>query len=127
MKEAKRHPSERLRASMLYVERWTNAKAALIGFRTGQGHTAVAIAEMLADGTSSDSIRCMWRKWRLPIDRTGGRQRGQVPVILTAHQRKLLAKHARRLGLNPEEYLRRVASVAIEDNLYAAVTDGKFD
>lgn len=69
----------------------------------------------------------LWKKWKLPLEDTGGRRRGNVPVPLTIHQRKLLAKQARKIGVTSEEYLRRIASCAIEDDLYTAVTDGKFD
>ncbi|WP_378948053.1 hypothetical protein [Mesorhizobium sp. ANAO-SY3R2] len=98
-----------------------------VGFMTGQGRTSTDIVEHLNDGTDSATVRALWKKWGLPIDKTGGRRRGNVPVSLTIHQRKILAKRAKQVGVTPEEYLRRIASCAIEDDLYAAVTDGKFD
>lgn len=122
-----RGETERFRAPELFVERWTNAKAGIVGFMTGQGRTSVAIAEMIADGTNAATIRALWKKWGLPIDKSGGRRRGNVPVSLTIHQRKLLSKRAKQINIMPEEYLRRIVVCAIEDDLYGAVTDGKFD
>ncbi|AWC22222.1 hypothetical protein CO731_01678 [Aminobacter sp. MSH1] len=122
-----RRSSERYRAPQLFAEKWTNAKAGLIGFMTGQGRTSTDIVEHLNDGTDSATVRALWKKWGLPIDKTGGRRRGHVPVSLTVQQRMILTKRAKGVGIQPEEYLRRIASCAIEDDLYAAVTDGKFD
>jgi len=82
--------------------RWNNAKAAKIAYLTGLGRTSTAIAEELGDGT---------------------RQQIPVPVPLTAGQRAQVKKHAQRLGITPEEWLRRVAAAAIKDDLYAAVVD----
>lgn len=125
--DPKRHSSERYRGQRLVVERWTNAKAALVAYWTAKGHTSVRIAEMLGDGTRPETIRRMWRLWVLPLDSTGGRHRATVPVPLFTHERVALATHAKKIGLEPEEYLRRISICVISDNLYSAVTDGRFD
>lgn len=124
---ANRRPAERFRGPRLFPERWTNSKAGIVGFMTGQGRTSTDIIDHLNDGTNAATVRALWKKWGLPIDKTGGRRRGNVPVSLTIQQRKILGKRAKLIGITPEEYLRRIATCAIEDDLYAAVTDGRFD
>jgi len=126
-KRVKRHSSERYRGAQLLVERWTNAKSALVAYLTGKGHTSVQIAEMLGDGTRPETIRRMWKLWALPVDSTGGRHRATVPVPLFAHERVALAIHAKKIGVSPEEFLRRISVCVISDSLYHAVTDGRFD
>lgn len=126
-KRVKRHSSERYRATQLIVERWTNAKSALVAYLTGKGHTSVQIAEMLNDGTRPETIRRMWKLWELPLDSTGGRHRATVPVPLFAHERVALAILAKKVGVSPEEFLRRISICVISDDLYGAVTDGRFD
>ncbi|ATU91762.1 hypothetical protein [Phyllobacterium zundukense] len=123
----KSHHTERYRGSKLLVERWTNAKAAHVAFLTGKGVPSTEIARILNDGVHPATIRAMWRRWRLPMAPTGGRHPAAVPINLYADERGLLAKRAKKLDVTPEEYLRRIAVCAISDDLYAAVTDGKFD
>jgi hypothetical protein len=127
LSKRKSHHTERYRGPQLIVERWTNAKAAHVAFLTGKGVPSTEIAKVLNDGVRAETIRAMWRRWRLPMSSTGGRHPSTVPINLYAHERALLTKRAKQLGLAPEEYLRRIAVCAISDDLYAAVTDGKFD
>lgn len=44
-------------------------------------------------------------------------------VPLTQGERSMLAWRAEKLGLTPEEWLRRVAAAAIRDDLFDAVVD----
>ena len=103
--------------------RWNNAKAAKIAYLTGLGRTSTAIAEELGDGTMPETIRAMWRRWRIGYDGKGTRRQIPVPVPLTAGERSQVNKHARKLGITPEEWLRRVAAAAIKDDLDSAVVD----
>lgn len=123
----KRAPTDRYRIPGLAVERRTNAWAAMVGFLTGRGYMSTEIERILRDGTSSDTVRRMWKLWALPMHETGGRRKVSVPVELNVRERMLLASHARRLGISPHEFLRRIATCALTDNLYDAITDGKFD
>jgi hypothetical protein len=50
-----------------------------------------------------------------------------VLVTIPAHQRAKLVRLAKREGLTPEEWVRRVAGAALADDLYGVITDGKFD
>jgi hypothetical protein len=127
LNKRKRHHTDRYRGKQLLVERWTNAKAAHVAFLTGRGVPSTEIAEILNDGVHPATIRAMWRRWRLPMTPTGGRHIATVPVPLMARERYLLTQRAKKLGLTSEEFLRRISVCAISDDLYAAVTDGRFD
>lgn len=123
----KKHHTERMRGEKLLVERWTNAKSAYVAYLTGKGVASTEIAKTLNDGVNPATIRAMWRRWRLPMTPTGGRHVATVPVPLMAHERTLLTQRAKKLKIAPEEYLRRISVCALSDDLYAAVTDGRFD
>lgn len=127
LNKRKTHHTERYRGKHLLVERWTNAKSAHVAYLTGKGVPATEIAKMLNDGVHPATIRAMWRRWRLPMAPTGGRHIATVPVSLVAHERHLLTQRAKKLKIAPEEYLRRIAICAVSDDLYAAVTDGRFE
>ncbi len=113
----KAHPSERIRDKNLFTERWTNANAARIGFRTGQGRTSRVIAEELADGTLSATVRAMWRKWQLPHDGKAA----PLVIPISEASKALLAKRAAAEGLTPEVWCAKVLSFAIRDGLYNAI------
>lgn len=119
----KRHHSERFRSPQFLVERWTNAKAGIIGFYVGQNKTSVEISTILRDGTSDTTIRRMVKLWRIPRHEA---RRGYL-VELTPYKRKLLLQQAGKLGITPEEFLMRISDCVIGDRLYEAVTDGRFD
>lgn len=119
----KRHHTERFRSEFMWPERWTNAKAATVGFWLGQHKSSVDVALILRDGTSAATIRALIRKWRLPMEEA---RRGFL-VEVTPYKRKLLNRQAEKLGITPEEFLRRVCDCVIGDKLYEAVTDGRFD
>jgi hypothetical protein len=123
----KRAKTDRFRIPGLAVERRTNAWAALVGFLTGRGYMSNEIEKILADGTSRETVRRMWKLWGLPLSETGGRRKISVPIELSVRERQILADRARRRGIAPAEYLRRIATCALTDDLYDAVTDGKFD
>lgn len=109
------------------VASWTNAKAGLVGFLTGRGYMSNEIEKILADGTSRETVRGLWRRWGLPIPQTGGRRCSIVPVALAMSTRAKLSERARKVGVTPDEWVRRVLLSAIDDDLYIAVTDGRFD
>lgn len=119
----KRHWAERYRAPGLLIERWTNAKAAYVGFLLGQRKMTTEISRNLADGTSPETIRTMQRRWKLP---RLGTKSGHF-IELTPVQLARLEAQAKALGVSPDEWARRVLVCAIEDKMYQAVTDGRFD
>ncbi len=106
-------------------KRWNNAKSAHVGFWTGKGRSSREIAEILADGTTSHTIRRQWYNWRLP---SHGRAQKLVfiNVPMSYQERRLISRRALRIGIPPEEFIRRVVISAAQDDLYQAVTDGRF-
>lgn len=106
-------------------KRWSNAKAAHVGFWTGKGRSSREIAEILADGTSGHTIRRQWYLWRLP---SHGRAQKLVfvNVPMSYQDRQAINRRAKRMGITPEEFIRRVSLCAALDDLYQAVTDGRF-
>lgn len=116
----KRHHSERFRGANLFVERWSNAKAAHIGFHLGQCLPFTEVAKILNDGTSPETLRSRAYTWRLPVK---GRKSG-VLVSLTPAKRALMMKQAAKLNITPEEFLKAICETVIRDDLYNAVVDG---
>ncbi|MHA6687717.1 hypothetical protein [Mesorhizobium sp. A556] len=123
----KRHHTERFRISQTRIDRWTSAKAAYIGYLTGRGYTSVDIAKIMNDGTSKETVRGQWRRWGLPRAEIDGTRCTIVPVPLFTGTRKRLSKCAAKVGCAPDEFLRRIIVSVVEDDLYVAVTDGRFD
>jgi hypothetical protein len=105
--QTKLRPTDRFRGGRQYVETWTNARAALIGFLTGRGYSSVAIAESMDDHTSPATIRDMQKKWQLHSAGFSGDQ-VTVSIPLTVRQRANLADRAAQRGLSIEEYSRRM-------------------
>jgi len=103
-----------------FKPKWSNSKALRIGYLTGLGRTARAIAEELADGTTPESIRGQWRRHGI-VDRR--RDGVDIRVRLSSYELKALGQAAEARGLDPEEWVRRVASAAIRDDLFDAVVD----
>lgn len=115
----KRHHTERFITPGL-VERWTNAKCAMIGFYLGQDITAFEIERILKDGTSAATVRRMKKLWGIPERRT----RSGLAVVLTRPQRRKLERLAARKGVDPEIILDRICKAVLRDDLYEAVVDG---
>lgn len=116
----KEHAHERLRGGPLFVEHWTNAKAAQIAFKTAQGRTSTVIAAELADGTMPETIRAMWKKWNLAY--VGGDVPVQVP--LSGPRRTLLSKRAAAVDMTPEQWAQQILDFAIRDDLFNAIVAG---
>ncbi len=115
----KRHYSERFRFRGAKVERWTNAKSAVIAFHLGKGMTSVDVSKMLGDGTSPETIRRMETLWGLP--KRGRGRKFQINV--SQFRRKQLERHAKRKGVAPETLLERVCDLVLKDNMVDAVLD----
>lgn len=112
-------PHERLHGGNLHRETWTNAKAAVIGFKTGQGRTSTVIAAELADGTNPASIRAMWKKWGFPY----AGDLAPVQVRLSKLDRSALSKRANAAGITPEQWLENIAKFATRDDMYRAIVE----
>lgn len=94
------------RRNVTFVERWSNAKAFLVGFLTGRGYSADQIVDVLDDGTGSGTVRRMWEYWKVD----GVRPSDQVAIMvpLTSRQRAHIYARAQQRGLSIEEYARRM-------------------
>ncbi|MDC9822990.1 hypothetical protein PRN20_04540 [Devosia sp. ZB163] len=103
-----------------FEPRWSTAKAMLIGYLTGRGRTARAIAEFLADGTSPETIRGQWRRHRICDRRRDG---VDFQITLSTYELRRLEELALARGLDPEDWIHRVTSAAIRDDLFDAVVD----
>lgn len=98
---------DRQRGGVAFVERWTNARAGVIGFLTGRGNSSPAIAELLDDGTDAATIRRMWVLWN--FEAFG--HEASAPIIsvpLSKRDRAHLASAAVRAGLTIEAYCEQV-------------------
>ncbi|KFL31435.1 hypothetical protein JP75_07720 [Devosia riboflavina] len=99
--------TSRNRGGNAYTETRTNAWAGMLGFLTGRGYSSVAIAEVLGEGTTSETVRSMWTKW-------GFRGRGlksrevSLQVPFRERERAHIAARAAQHDLSPEEYCRRI-------------------
>ncbi|WP_395175491.1 hypothetical protein [Roseibium alexandrii] len=114
----RRETDQRFRAN------WSSAQVAKAAFLLGRGRTAREVSEFL--GVGIWTIQRMKRYWGLTSG-LSGRGTSVIPVQIDAHARKKLAVQAEAVGCTPEEFLRRVTACAIEDSMYAAITDGRFD
>lgn len=102
--------------------RWSQAKAALVGFLTGRGYSSRAIADILGDGTISATVRAMWLKWHLPehgLSATGNEV--TIPIWLKTADHRLLQQRASAAGCSTAEWLERILVCAAGDDMYAAI------
>jgi hypothetical protein len=98
--------TSRWRGGFAFIEHWTNAKAALIGFLLGRGYSSVAIAEVLDDGTDHATVRKMAQRWDLPS--WGRRSDGFIVVPMKQRDRATIAARAAQEGIGQEEWCRRL-------------------
>lgn len=122
MKKNKVSKFDRLRGPNLILEKWTNAKAAIIGYYVGKGMVSTRIARTLDDGTSSQDIRQMCASWRLPTI-NGQRRIETIAVPFTARQRETIFKSAEAIGIPVETYIQNISYLAAKDDLYNAIVD----
>jgi len=101
----------RQRGGVAFVEKWTNARAAVIGFLTGRGYSSTAIAEKTGDDPAT--IRRMWALWDL--EQFG--HDGSNPLILVPlkpRDRAHLAFAAGRAGMTVEAYCEAVLVASLK-------------
>lgn len=123
----KHHHTDRFEIAHPHKETWSNAKCGYVGYLTGRGYMSKEIERILNDGTIAASIRGQWRRWGLPIAEMGGRRCSVMPIGISMQLRAKLSKRARAAGLSPDEWLRRVILCAVDDDLYRAIVDDRFD
>ncbi|MGV8830426.1 MAG: hypothetical protein ACOH2N_00500 [Devosia sp.] len=108
-----------------FATRRSNLWAVRLGFWAGRGHSANDVASLVGEGTSAGTVRGQLRRAGvLPAVP----RRAVVPVEMASWQRDIIARHAAARGLTPQEIICQVLeSALIFDDLYGAVTDGRYD
>lgn len=103
--------------------RWPNSKAVKVGYLAGRGNSSPAIAKILGDGTTEESIRTQLQ--RAELEAIGAnKSMFYVPVKLTAYERTQITKRATARGISLDEWMRRVVVAAgVAEDLYDAVVD----
>ena len=95
-----------------------------LGFYHGQGMSSTKIAELLGDGTGPETVRTMLQGADLP---SPGRRKVCVPVVFESWERDILQRHADERRITIQELIYRMsASGLVLDDLYDAVTDGRY-
>lgn len=95
-----------------------------LGYFHGQGCSSVKIAELLGDGTGPETVRTMIQGADLP---SAGRRRVFIPINMESWERDMLQRHADERGIDMQTLIyRMVASGLVLDDLYNAVTDGRY-
>ncbi len=117
--------SSRTRNNIGFDEQFSNTKSAIIGYLTGKGFTSIRIAKLLDDGTKAATIRKMWERWNLPTNHTAGRSMEAISVPMAARERELVCKSAEKIGITPEEFIRKVAYYTARDDMFNAVVDDR--
>lgn len=105
------------RKGVNFAETRSGRYYAKLGYLTGLGRSSVEVAEAMGDGIHPAYVRTLWRRWRFETHQP------RCLVPLTIAERALLTWRAEKLGITPEEWLRRIAAAAIRDGLYEAIVD----
>lgn len=115
--------TSRWRGGFSFVEKWTNSRAAMLGFFIGRGYSSAAVAEMISDdeGKVSDAtVRCMAKKWGLPL--WGKRSDCYLVIPIKERERATIHARAQQEGLGDEEYCRRfIVAGTVERATYGKV------
>ena len=124
----RRPRTDRHRGGHAFVENWTNAKAAFIGWLLGRGYSSSAIAEVLDDGTDAPAVREMARKWGLRVPKAS-MDEVYLLVPMTVRTRANLHSRAQQNGLGDEELARRLLICATmpRDRYAEIVPEGQFE
>lgn len=107
----------------LFVERWSNRKAFWIGYYAGQGLSAPAICDQLADGVAPNTVTGMLSQWGYTLPAEEKRSYGPIKVMLAAKDRTRIAAEAKAREVSMSELCRRVLVSTARDQLWKAVLD----
>jgi hypothetical protein len=108
-----------------FLPRRSNLWAIRVGYWLGRGYSAKEAAQKVGEATSAGTVAGQARragvlpaKSRTPI----------IPVELPSWQRDIIAEQAARRGLSLQQIIHQVLeSTLVLDDLYDAVTDGRYD
>lgn len=117
------HPNARRKEGTLDSRR-PNIWAVRVGYWWGRGYSAKVVAEFVGEDTTEATVKGMVRSAgvmpetpRHPI----------IPIELPSWQRDIIARHAAARGLTLHEIIGQVIeSTLVLDDLYDAVTDGRY-
>jgi hypothetical protein len=108
-----------------FQSRHSNRWAMRMGFMLGRGMASTDIAKALADGTHPATVRGLAKKAGLLPEVP---RQVVVPIAMASWQRDALAAKAAELGVETGVLaLRILESAVVLDDLYGAVTDGRYD
>lgn len=107
----------------LFEEKWRNAKVAKVAYLIGQGWTAQAIADDLADGTTVNQITGMISHWGITAH-SDRHTYVLVPVAMAAKHRSKLCAEARSRGMMMPDLAGKLLATVAADGLFGAVLDG---
>lgn len=103
----------------------TNRWAMRIGFMLGRGLGSTHIAAELADGTHPATVRALAKQSGLLPEVP---RQVVMPIRMASWQRDALAAKAAELNIEPDVLaLRVLESAVVLDDLYVAITDGRYD
>lgn len=108
-----------------FLPRRTNKWALLCGYWLGKGFTYAEAAKRVGD-THPKTIQGIARRAGLcPPKSTDPRRHHSLS--LTEYDHRMVTERAVAAGIEPGEWMERVLSCAARDDLYGAVTDGRYD
>lgn len=107
------------------LARRSNIWAARIGFLLGRGNAPKKVAELLGENTTEGTVKGIARR----IQERPTRPRvACISFELPSWQRDQLNRHAEHHSIPLDELVRRaLESALILDDLYGAITDGRYD
>lgn len=108
-----------------FLPRRSNLWAIRVGFWFGRGYSAKDVAAKVGERTSEGTVKGQVRRAGL----VGEVYRGVVvPIEIPSWQRDVIAAKAEQRGLRLNQIIEHVLEAALViDDLYDAVTDGKYD
>jgi hypothetical protein len=102
-----------------------NRWAVRLGYLLGRGKSSKDVAAEMGDGTHPATVRAMAKLAGLLPDVP---RQAVLPIRMASWQRDAIAGKAAELGIEPDVLaLRILESAIVLDDLYAAVTDGRYD
>ena len=107
----------------LFEEKWPNTKVAKVAYLIGQGWTAQAVADELADGTKANQITAMTSHWGIVI-RGDRHTYAPLLVAIAAKHRTKLCAEARSRGMMMPDLAGKLLATVAADGLFGAVLDG---